>query len=416
MATVTAASGVIPVAVIAQAAPGPTLSPTRRGVARMLIVAYQLGCVAFLSALAGCSLITLKSPERPLSTRDLNARILTRQFSADFVAAIDQCADEITAHETSPVVQLNALRWRIGSAAQSERAAAQLAPMMAVVDTWTLAAQMQMFLAAGSPGGALFGKHQDVALAVAVQYGDAAKEMAQRLIPPDDFGRYQRFVDAYIRAYPIRNLDFVRPSVVEFWARRTGVQTPLVDTLGTVPQALADASERVQMLGNAWPSQVMWRTELALQESGLSGHDVQIAMKRLDDRLAALAAAGDAAPELVHGAVNDVRRSLTDVLKRVDASSAAMIEALRNEREALSATVHTEREAVLSAADAQRKAIAQDAARIADQVVRTAGDELRHLARQVLLLLIVLAIIVLGLPFLAGYLVGRTQRRPAREQ
>ena len=54
-------------------------------------------------------------------------------------------------------------------------------------------------------------------------------------------------------------------------------------------------------------------------------------------------------------------------------------------------------------------AIARDAARIADQVVKSSGEQARYLARQVLLLLIVLAIVVLGLPFAAGYLVGRAQ-------
>jgi hypothetical protein len=42
-------------------------------------------------------------------------------------------------------------------------------------------------------------------------------------------------------------------------------------------------------------------------------------------------------------------------------------------------------------------------------VVKSAGEQARSLAREVLLLLIVLAIVVLGLPFAAGYLVGRAR-------
>ena len=55
------------------------------------------------------------------------------------------------------------------------------------------------------------------------------------------------------------------------------------------------------------------------------------------------------------------------------------------------------------------------AARIADQVVKASGEQARRLAREVLLLLSVLAIVVLGLPFAAGYLVGRARagRTPA---
>jgi hypothetical protein len=99
-----------------------------------------------------------------------------------------------------------------------------------------------------------------------------------------------------------------------------------------------------------------------------------------------------------------------DALDRVDRSSAAMIEKLRLEREALTADLHTEREAVLVAADEQRKALARDVSRIADQVVKSSGEQVRYLAREVLLLLIALAVVVLGLPFAAGYLAGRARR------
>ena len=54
-----------------------------------------LGCAAvLLLGAAGCSLISVKSPERPLSVRDLNARILTRELSSQFVAAVARCAGD----------------------------------------------------------------------------------------------------------------------------------------------------------------------------------------------------------------------------------------------------------------------------------------------------------------------------------
>jgi hypothetical protein len=63
----------------------------------------------------------------------------------------------------------------------------------------------------------------------------------------------------------------------------------------------------------------------------------------------------------------------------------------------------------VAAVDVQRKALAEDAARVSASVVKDAGAQLRDLAAEVLLLLIVLAVVVLGLPFVAGYLVGRAR-------
>src|SRR5207247_2268711 len=144
-------------------------------------------------------------------------------------------------------------------------------------------------------------------------------------------------------------------------------------------------------------------------EAGYSGDDIRAALRQLDERLATASQAAEHAPQLLHETIGEVRRSVLDVLQRVDSSSARMIEALRTEREALAADVRVERQAV-AAAEAQRRASAQDAAAIAERVVRSSGDEARRLARELLLLVTVLAVVLLGLPFVAGYALGRARR------
>jgi hypothetical protein len=71
--------------------------------------------------------------------------------------------------------------------------------------------------------------------------------------------------------------------------------------------------------------------------------------------------------------------------------------------------IQAEREALTTAVDAQRKALTADAARIGEQLVRSSGEEVRHFTRQAELFVILLALVVLGLPFAAGYLVGRAR-------
>jgi DNA-binding transcriptional MerR regulator len=368
---------------------------------------------AFLVAaacVAGCSLVSLKTPERPLSNRDLNARILTREFSYHFIAAVGQCADDIGASETDPGVLTSALRWKIAAATESQRAASRISPMMSLLDTWALAAQMRAFLSHGQAGGELFGSHQETAVGVAVELDGEAQALARRLTAAGEFSEYQRFIDAYTREHPLTSLEFVRPSVVELWSEAHGGGARLVDSMGTIPEAMTDFSDRLKMSSDALALQTLWRTELALREAGYSGNDIRAALRELDERLAKASAAAENAPQLVHEAIAEVRRSVLDVLERVDSSSARMIAALRTEREALAADVRLERQAIVTAADAQRRALAQDAATIAEHIVRSSGDEARRLAREVLALMIVLALLVLALPFAAGYLVGRARR------
>jgi len=369
---------------------------------------------ALLLGLTGCSLVSLKSPERPLSTRDLNARILTREFSAEFTVAVEQCADDIAARDPDPQIRRNALRWKIIVTDQSERAALQLAPSIALLDTWSLAAGMKAFLSPGGPGEAIFGREQPSAVALANHWDAAAQALAQQLLEPRDFARYAQFVHDYTSEHPYVSLKFVRPSVAQLWLQRTGAGTPLLDSLGTVPQALADTADRMQMMAASLPSQSVWRTQLALERSGLSGPDLHAALLRLDGRLAEMSALAGNSPELVRQSLGDIRHTLLEVVGRLDTSSAATLQTLHSERSALSATISSERAAVLSAADVQRKALMADAATLARQVVSASATELRRLVLELGVLAILLALLVLGLPFAAGYFVGRAARARSR--
>jgi hypothetical protein len=364
--------------------------------------------------LPACSLISLKSPEKPLSTRDLNARLLTRQFSSDLNNAIESCADEIGAANPGTLIERNALTWKIVATQQSARAALQLAPTMALLDMWVFTAEMKVFLTPGNPGGELFGKDQQAALTLATQYADAAQAMAHQLLSPKEYQANVEFVADYAREYPFVNLKFVRPSVVQLWVERNGASLPLLDSLGTIPEALADTSDRLQVLSEMVPSETMWRAQLALADQGLSGDTLKEALQRLDERMARMAVVAENAPELMRESVGEVRRSLLEVISRLDASSAATLATVRAERIALSATLSAERAAVLSAADEERKALALNASALAEQVVTSSGDQVRRLVREAAALVILVALVLLGLPFAAGYFVGRAraQRRP----
>lgn len=372
-----------------------------------------LGCAAVLLG-AGCSLISVKSPERPLSVRDLNARILTRELSSQFVAAVARCAEDIAATETDPAVLDNALRWEIAAVAESWRAATRITPIMSLLDSWALGVQMKAFMADGAAGGALFGGHQQVVREVSDNFADDMEALARTLVTPHEFGEYQKFVDGYARQHPLQDLTFARASVIELWARERGADTRLVDSVGDIPQAMADMADRLQIYGDTVPTQVMRKTQLALRGSGYSSQDIQASLKRLDERLARLSVVAESTPALVHGAEAEVRHSLREVVDRLEASSRATTAALRTERAALFVDLQSEREAVVAALDVQRKALAMDAARIADQVVKSSGEQARHVARELVLLLILVAIVVLGLPFAAGYLVGRARHGGTR--
>jgi hypothetical protein len=364
----------------------------------------HLAAIPLLALLAGCSLISLKSPEKPLSPRDLNARILTREYSAHFIGAVSQAADQIAAATDDQTTRLDSLRWKIAAAAKSQRAASQMAPMLSLLDTWALSLQMSDFLATGN-GKALFGAQQAVAANVAQQQVREVEQLAGRVTTPDEYLKDKQFIELFAETHPIENLHFARDSIVEAWAQASGTGTKLVDTLGTVPEALADAGDRLRMYGSTGPELVVWQAQLAARESGFSDTDLKATLQHFDDRINQLSTLMTSAPQLVGGVMREAGT-------RFDYSWDQVMRDVRAEQGALSTTVSTEREAAVTALDAERTALAADASRIADQVIRDTGDQVRKLVREALMLIIALTVVVLGVPFVAGYLVGRARSKP----
>ena len=384
-------------------APPAQSRPPARKSARALAWLRRL-TPALAVLLAGCSLLSIKSPEKPLSPRDLNARILAHAFSARFDLAVEQTADDIAAGAGDPSVRLNALRWKIGATGASQRAASQVVPMVGLLDLWALSAQMQAYLGEGN-GGSLFGPAQSRAVVLAQNLEREARGLVKDVTASQEFEDDRRFVEQYVRTYPIEGLEFARASMVDFWAREKGAKFGLVGSLGTVPEAVADAVDVLRMYGDTAPSLALWRTELAVQQSGWAAkdEDMEAALKVLDKRFARLSALADSTP----GLVNDVVR---DAGKRFDVSWTEMMGTMRSERVALSATVSAERQAAMEALDKERAAIDADAARVASQVIADAGKQARLLVREALLLTMGLALVILGLPFAAGYWLGRARR------
>ena len=366
-----------------------------------------------LSVLAGCSLVSLKSPERALSDRDMNARLLTRELTAHFLELSARSTDNILATETDPAVIEHTLRWELGVIESSRQAEMQLAPLMSLLDTWTLALQLQAFVGEGGRGGKLFGTHQAALREIADNYADGAQRLAHLLLSPKELPDYQDFVASYVQAHPLVDLRFTRASVLTEWTREKGTQSDLLGAVGTIPQALADTSQRLEIYGDTVPEQAVRRTQLAMRESGYEPSDLRAALARLDARLERLTSVAESSPDLVREAEAQLRVSLHEVLGRFDASARTTVAAVHTEREALFAEIQTEREALLTAVEAQRKALTADAGRIADQLVRTSGNEVRRFTREALLFVIALSLVLLGLPFAAGYLVGRA-RAPLR--
>ena len=373
---------------------------------RRRIAVLVMLCTAFMPGLAGCSLFSLRMPDKPLPQRELNARMLTREFATSFAVQVQVAADGIATRSPDPTTQVNALRWKLGASKASLHSATQMAPMMALLDTWTFAEQMRLFFDTGA-GAQLFGEDQRTARATAEALAADAQKLARGVSSDAELARYRDFVERYAREHPLADLGFARTSVVDQWAAETNQHASLVETVGSVSQSMSDVSERMRMLGERAPSQAVWEARLAMTDAGLGGADLSRALTRADESLDRLSRLAESSPEQLHAAIADLRASMLVVSDRFDQSWAQMMVTVQHEREELAANIRDEREAAVLAFDLQRSALAKDAVLVTDRAIASGGAQVRSVVRDLILYGALLYLVLLGAPFVAGYFVGR---------
>ncbi|MGC1521842.1 MAG: hypothetical protein WA803_09920, partial [Steroidobacteraceae bacterium] len=338
-------------------------------------------------------------------------RLLTRDYAAHFATTTSHLIDDASRDITDPAIRLQALRLKLGAVAEITRTSTGLSPMGSLLDTWAFSLQFRDFLAGGA-GAHLLGNAQPEVSRGAASLAEDADALARK-VSGSDYSRYRAFVSGYAERNPLQDADLVRPSVLAAWILEESDKNPL-RAEGTVAQALGDVSDRMRIYSERVPAMSLWQAELALDRAGFDNASYRTALRNMDAQLERISKLADTSPELAHEAIGEFRRSLRESSDRLDASWMQMLRTLHTEREALAANIAAEREGVTAAFDTERARISEDAAKIAADAVDTSWRELRKLVREALLLTILLVVVVLGLPFTAGYWVGRRRDAVAR--
>ena len=173
-----------------------------------------------LFLLNGCSLLELKieSQSVPLTTAELNTRILTREYSKHFFSEVESAADQISAAypKDDTLHQSYVLLWKIHAEEGLQRAAYQVSPKIALIDTWVLAAQMEQFFSPEGKGAELF--DGDVAFKASQVLNDDIKNMAtsMKIISGKEYTLHEVYKN-YMKCFEyVYNLE---TSIVSLWSK-----------------------------------------------------------------------------------------------------------------------------------------------------------------------------------------------------
>jgi hypothetical protein len=221
----------------------------------------------------------------------------------------------------------------------------------------------------------------------------------------------------------LSDLSFERAPIAPSW--REAVARRLAKSVSVAPEALADASDRLDIYGRRIPDELRWRAELAYVESGFQPGDLSHALKRFEEELAKLSALAQTQPELAMQRLAALQAEMTrafdsfdrrweQTLAMLQVERATLVKDLEAMRVAMDATIERERNALYSAISVERAALAADATRIGKELGPLLMDKLGEVVNEALLLLCLLVLLLIGLPFLSGFIAGRMLTRRSK--
>ncbi|HAV1334400.1 chemotaxis protein [Vibrio parahaemolyticus] len=362
-----------------------------------------------VTTLSGCSLLEVKidSQTVPLTKQELNMRILTREYALQFFAQVEQAADVLQEQydPNDKVNQSYVLLWKINAEEGLQAAAYQVSPMAALIDTWVFTHQMNQFYATGA-GRDIFAT--DEAKQVSAHLANEVDQLAQSLLKKEVYNKTKLFVADFVKQYPFADLSMIRTPAYRAWLEANQIsEEDAVTTLGTMPEALGDVSDRLSLVSEQTPKIMTWKAQLLALNSSASIEKVNAALNSLQVTADSMRDFIDNNPEYMRYLAEQMAVELQPLVNDIDQKTEARLSQLGEERQALEEMVARERQEIALIITHEREKFAQDMDRVSQEVVNLAMTKLIELVKSTIVYFILFIAAIFFAPLGLGYVLGK---------
>ncbi|HCE3307654.1 TPA: chemotaxis protein [Vibrio parahaemolyticus] len=362
-----------------------------------------------VTTLSGCSLLEVKidSQTVPLTKQELNMRILTREYALQFFAQVEQAADVLQEQydPNDKVNQSYVLLWKINAEEGLQAAAYQVSPMAALIDTWVFTHQMNQFYATGA-GRDIFAT--DEAKQVSAHLANEVDQLAQSLLKKEVYNKTKLFVADFVKQYPFADLSMIRTPAYRAWLEANQIsEEGAVTTLGTMPEALGDVSDRLSLVSEQTPKIMTWKAQLLALNSSASIEKVNAALNSLQVTADSMRDFIDNNPEYMRYLAEQMAVELQPLVEDIDQKTEARLSQLGEERQALEDMVARERQEIALIITHEREKFAQDMDRVSQEVVNLAMTKLIELVKSTIVYFILFIAAIFFAPLGLGYVLGK---------
>ncbi|EGU41594.1 hypothetical protein VII00023_08399 [Vibrio ichthyoenteri ATCC 700023] len=359
--------------------------------------------------LSGCSLLEVKidSQTVPLTQQELNMRIMTREYAQQFFAQVEQAADVLQQQYDAKdqIHQSYILLWKINAEEGLQSAAYQVSPMAGLIDTWVFVHQMNQFYTQGEGTTLFIG---DEAKQVSAHLAQEIDKLASALLKPAVYEQLKQFVAQFVSTYPFADLSFIRTPAYRAWLEASNIaEEDAVTTLGTMPEAIGDVSDRLALVSTQTPKIMTWKAQLLALNSSASIEQVNQALDSLKVTSDALNDFIKNNPEYMSNLAEQMAMQLQPLVEDIDQKTEARLAQLSVERQALETMVARERQEVALIISHEREKFAQDLDHVSQEVVNLAMDKLIELVKSTILYFVLFIVVIFFAPLGIGYMLGK---------
>ncbi len=358
--------------------------------------------ILFVSA---CSLldVSIENPAVPLTDQQMNTRVLTRDFLAEYFKTVEDASDSALEIDNRVEHQLSLAYWRISSEKAAVKAVMQTEPTVALLDLWLLIAEQRQYF------------EQEDARQF---FPDTAEELAKRLIALEkDFDQLavqllgasehdkaSRFIKEQLDSKDSAEFTFERRSIVEPWYSFQGLKLADVENnVGSLPQVMSDLSDRINFTTDQTGKNLNWQLHMMTLKSGFKESQLQDlidSMTLTSQNLSAMTAEQSPQRDQM---IHNIALEIHPMIDQLQSQLKQLEKGVTEERVALSKMLASERKIILAHLSQEREAGIEQGKNALSEVLKSIIKDAEVLVFVVVISLILLLITLFGLPFLLGF-------------
>ncbi len=366
-------------------------------------------CLLFIAvSLKSCSLVKIESEQKPLTTTDLNTRLLTQSFVRDAANKVEKSADSILSSSDDVDLQTKSLQWKINTLSSFRKVGFQTSPKLALMDTWTLMLAAEKYFATDDAMNS-FKPYGQLVYNTAKNNLKEIDKIAKHLLSESDYINHKEFAENYAAKYPQKDLSFYHNPVREEYQIFKRLPDSLsMQTVGSLSEVVADLTNKLTYTSENTGKQLQWNTELMLKKNGIDSLKIKQVSDSLGVKFNKLIVLAEESPELFKKALSDFQTDLAIFNERLNGSIVYSMNHLSQEREIVANRLKDERIAIDSIILRERIALSKEAEILGGQFLDNSMNHLKEIIKTVLGYLILLLAVIIFLPFLIGYYTGKT--------